>query len=479
MKESTTASAEYSVRGRITVDVTMHDYSPEDDHTTLICTGKGTSTDPLRGPITWALLVFRRGPHAGTYTGSVFPDVRGNPVPGGIRIESPHPNCQRDWEHRGGWTTYGTGKPFYPIAAGGRLRGSYKSSTGYQTTQTWSFAPAGVQTLAANPGGPYVVTRGGTLTLDGSRSRGPIESYKWVVRAGVCGLPQVPRPVTLDGKRVRVRVLCPLVAFLTVRGKGLKDGPRAVEVEVKPRQWKPTPIGFGPDPEPPNRPFQPPSANPMNRHGLDAGQGRSSCKGRVLCPHGPPSKPGNYWLPAYTLGQVKDPGGPFHRWWYVANTEIYVRMLIQYNPWLQAEAPPQTGLTINWYEFNKSKGVDVDSILEYFKQHETWGVPGVKRSGHLSALREFFETTTEGQPVDPRLRVERLIAPTKPAIRKLVHNHLSGVDWGACVYSGDPLHGLPTFRYWAYSDWEFVEDWILVEDAAVASPQTRCGPAPR
>jgi hypothetical protein len=274
----------------------------------------------------------------------------------------------------------------------------------------------------------------------------------------------------LTGKRVKAVMLCTLLAELTVSGNGKTDK-HTVEIEVQPRPWK-TKVTDREDTETDPR-LPAPHAWPIETAGIDGAISFSDCGAvLVLCPRDKSRT--DPWGSAYELKRVKDPGGPFHGWSYVSSTKLLVNRLVLFNKWIWPDSPPSPEeAKVNWYSYNKSKGVDVDAILQYIRAHERGGVLGVPRSGHTSAISEIFESTDEnGRSFDPKRAIEDHIGTNKATLKRQFDRNLSTIDRLTCQYAGDPLGGLRSFEYWAWS--EFVEDWIWVEEGPVTSPAAGC-----
>jgi hypothetical protein len=92
--------------------------------------------------------------------------------------------------------------------------------------------------LHADPGGPYTVTRGGTVPVDGSGSTpsAKIKSYRWTFSSEQCP-DQLQKEAVKSGKRVRVDVLCTMRAKLTV-SDGRREASHSTTVTVVARDWR-------------------------------------------------------------------------------------------------------------------------------------------------------------------------------------------------------------------------------------------------
>jgi hypothetical protein len=105
-----------------------------------------------------------------------------------------------------------------------------------QTSFQVTLQPVGADDLIAVAHASNAV-RGGTVTLDGSASRGKITSYRWSLARGAgCPAGTAFDRSVLTGARVSFRALCSFQATLTVRDARTSDH-STVTVGVRPRAW--------------------------------------------------------------------------------------------------------------------------------------------------------------------------------------------------------------------------------------------------
>lgn len=204
--------------------------------------------------------------------------------------------------------------------------------------------------VAANPGGPYNVTRGRTVRLDGGRSTGHCLKYTWTFSAAppdegdgprhtgatpddqsvfdavariACPDGQGGNPGARKTGRVAETVfLCSLRVTLTVTDGESTDS-KDVIVHVKPRnpeQWK-TAL------------HEAQAESYMEASKLARGQldlGKNLCVIDASPAHA--LHAGSPWLDeGYEHASVNDAGGPFHGWWYVGASKLRIKRAIQIN----------------------------------------------------------------------------------------------------------------------------------------------------
>ena len=305
-------------------------------------------------------------------------------------------------------------------------KGSNVATLGPRHMLTWAWNLSSSSTsLMANPGGPYTVTRGGTVSLDGSRStpRGKITSYKWRFDKPEKCYPKGASPSrgTKQGMRPSAVMLCTMRVTLTVR-EGARHASNSITIEVTPRPWT-TSVrhneflrGGGINWVPPVR--YPSGSKPCKGvkgicpAGL-LGINVSACPGAtaltkdIFCPLR--SLHQQTWEGSgYKLAEVHDHGGPFDRWWYVGSSDLTIDRKALLNPYLYSGAPKSPfGETPNFYSANTGARTptDVGGMLQALMEHEGWGKPSVAHSGHTSAMKEAI--TVHDRLFDPRRSIEQ------------------------------------------------------------------------
>jgi hypothetical protein len=172
--------------------------------------------------------------------------------------------------------------------------------------------------------------RGTKATLDASRSRGRIKSFKWTLQPlGPSGAPSV----TLETREPTVQ----LVLLEDVRvdlevNDGRKKASASRTAKVIPRQWRTTFIQEPNDGILEARKLIAPGPvathNQFGQHacafeGEDAGHGLHA------------THPGRWKDDAtagYLVSEIEDPGRPFDRYWYVVKQSLIVRRRALFNP---------------------------------------------------------------------------------------------------------------------------------------------------
>jgi hypothetical protein len=298
----------------------------------------------------------------------------------------------------------------------------------------------------AVPGTYRAVTRAGTVKLDGSRSRakrGRIVKHRWTFAPGAGCPPGVQlRSGGKDGARVSVKLLCPIVATLTVTDNRGRTDARSTRIGVTARtgqQWK-TKVAHRKELATGARgPVSPPAfvSTPLGAGiQLTGGVNTTDCGeeapgSMILCPT--IGGPGSWRGKSYELKRLDDPRGPFDGSWYVASASIEVKRVALINPTLTPGVPvfPNRG---SFYDENARLGNPVAAFLEAVEQHEGEGKPGVPDSGHTGVIRRLIEGD-----LDPRKRAETLFAASESRAQKDVDDALHKIDDEVDQASNDPL----------------------------------------
>jgi hypothetical protein len=203
------------------------------------------------------------------------------------------------------------------------------ASTGVQTKSVITLTPSDVPLRAVLTAGS--ATRGTPATLDASRSKGRIQTFKWTLRP--LGASAAPSK-TFETREPKVQlVLLEDVHVDLEVSDGRKKSPTSGTAKVIARQWITTSTPerndgilegehlFSPDSVP----------GAINHFGQDACafEGRDSGHGM----HG--TRPGTWKDDAsagYTVARVDDPGRPFDQYWYVKSQSLIVRRRALFNP---------------------------------------------------------------------------------------------------------------------------------------------------
>jgi hypothetical protein len=307
-----------------------------------------------------------------------------------------------------------------------------------------------LQAIASTTG----AVRGGTVTLDGSKSKKDITSYTWELAPGAdCPSGTTLRTTTLTGAKVSFTLLCSLEATLTVSDGGDEDS-TTIEVPVRPRPSK-TPFARRSVDGGPGAPTALPSSSCVSgtcTASIDGGLNLPDCPGTpqpgsaIICPL---LSGASTWLDhGYTLATVADPKGPFDGFSYVASSTLEVKRVELINAnLLPGGARERDGNT--FYGFNKAKGADVDGFIAAIRQHEGLGAPGRPQTGHSRIIQADLQASTG----DPRRQIEKLIAPAASDVQKQADEALRDLDTTIDGNSADPLPTIWTGTLWFWDDY--------------------------
>ena len=235
--------------------------------------------------------------------------------------------------------------------------------------------------VQANPGGPYRVTRGGRVTLDGSKSKGKCLRYTWTFAAapgesgggtrgagspedasifayvaqmacpeGTSGNPGARK----EGQKAPTDFLCSLTATLTVTDGNTSDS-KDVLVKVLPRG----PAGWQTSVDQ----AQAETYLPGSRLVIEQLEmGKNVCALDDSPAHA--LHAGKSWLgEGFSVETVKDPRGPFDEWWYIGASTLRIKRAAQLNQDLAANS--------ELHKKNIAKGYqDIDVLRKSVLEHE-------------------------------------------------------------------------------------------------------------
>jgi hypothetical protein len=284
------------------------------------------------------------------------------------------------------------------------------------------------QQLRANPGGPYTAVRGTPLQLDGSRSTGSITGYAWTFSPGSgCPAGLSLGSAELAGSRPSATFLCPVTATLTVTD-GKSSDSASVPVAVPARDWT-TPFSMSGEGIDTGAMATPPWFNSPGYAGYEGGANICGlCQGTEDENTGlhPPAQGGS-WEPSggYRLAQVTEPGGPFDRYWYVAEYGMEMNRMIVVNPYVLPPASGGRELPYGmgyFYGKNRDSGYDADGYLAGIRQHE---------QDHADRMKAALAAK------DPAKAIEPLSGTDPAAIRDTADSTLRGAEKDICTASSD------------------------------------------
>jgi hypothetical protein len=186
-----------------------------------------------------------------------------------------------------------------------------------------------VYPLVADPGGPYNVERGGTVQLDGSKSKpsDQIKSYRWTFRITHCPAGVQLRAAAKQGSHTAIVALCSIRATLTVSDGKARSNSKSTDISVSARELKKIPFAQDHDAT-----VKMPFAHPVLAFGLNR-----SVEVWSKTDKAEPFASNDRWLDpgdrskAVELKRVSDPGGPFDRFWYVVGHRLKVDRVIILN----------------------------------------------------------------------------------------------------------------------------------------------------
>jgi hypothetical protein len=297
--------------------------------------------------------------------------------------------------------------------------------------------------LKADAGGNRVIRRGADPKLDASGSTGAIDEYRWRFFPGPNCPPGLPNDWRAKGKTPSVHLLCTMNVGLMVEDA---DGERAFDratITVEPRAWS-TPVvhtGHAFDTENVRLWIVPGLGHRFAENISDCPGARHDDFTEIFCPllkrgeGGDPSwRDRGYELERLPRGPR---GTPFRGWYYPVKPSIEIRRRAIYNPLIAPGSPTTYGPAgENWWQHNLNAGTDVDGFLANLIQHEGEGRPGLARSGHTSAVREYIQADVQN---DPRKEIERWMGTDDDKVAKKIDARLLGLQGEIRDHSAD--HG--------------------------------------
>lgn len=294
-------------------------------------------------------------------------------------------------------------------------------SSDYEHVIRWRFKRDKEVVAVANAAD---VVRAATATLDGSASRGEIDSYVWSVEPNwdcELGSLSVPmgmgphgpfgQPVVAEKETFELVALCGVDATLTVSGpKGTDED--FTQLTVTPRPWTMSPPLSSPTQADLNTKF---GTNVCAEEGVGVESG-----------HMIHTSKGNTWEgDGYTLGEVDDPSGPFHGVSYVtASTLLVSRLEVANSSWLP------NGWEYNFNAVEKNNAANVILLGKQIRAHE---------KAHSTLVTKWLAD----QGNDPAPKIELLISPDPEQLVNATDTVVRGANTEMCIATGhDAVNGL-------------------------------------
>jgi hypothetical protein len=324
-----------------------------------------------------------------------------------------------------------------------------------------------VEPLTARIAPVAPVVRGAHALLDASASAGPVQItwYRWdFTPEGDCpaGLTLANPSVTATGPTLDIVALCDLLVKLTVHDLYGANAEQTTHIAVDPRTtggWTPTKVSLVP---------QGSSADPRTPRGdLLAGKGTalgaavSACRhddlNLNLCP--PTDGLGTLEGKAFNVTDVNDPGGPFHGFWFMLQSNVYVKQINLFNPVMFRSStithpdPDRRGQRVNLYTLNQRRSQPIDALISSTRMHEGWGKNGSaanpNNSGHVGALACYLRKDQAHH--NPAVVLEALIGQQKAEVVSHANDSLRRIESELTAASGDPLPIIWSGNLWAWN----------------------------
>lgn len=267
--------------------------------------------------------------------------------------------------------------------------------------------------VVAKVGGPYRVTRASRVTLDASKSRGDITSYRWTVTpSDACkklGFPEIAEKLSVgeevhhDGKTFEFTVLCPVKVKLVVRGPSGEDEDTGF-VTVSPRKWQ---LGF-------------PTAV-VSESAFAAGQGGTNhCSVEGLAETGHTIHRDDFaYTNEVTRTQVQD-DGPFKNAFYVASQQLAVRRIEYVNTqW-------KSGGTVYTENVAQNNAAVASRLAGQASAHE---------AAHTSLMKAYRDSVA-GSSRDPAFAIESLAAMDPSSLELHLKTAIDSADLELCKAGG-------------------------------------------
>jgi hypothetical protein len=172
----------------------------------------------------------------------------------------------------------------------------------------------------------------------------------------------------------------------------------------------------------------------------------------MLCP---PTRGGTGLGGRYTLAAVRDRGGPFDGYFYVATAPLTIERLGILNYWFLPGAPAFVLNQPNFWDYNQShpvvvgdasQDVDLLGLRSAMSAHEGMGRPGRLATGHSGRLQAWI-WDEEG---DPRRALESMVGPRKRTLQDKIDQELATISSALSLATKDPLPVIWQGQVWLY-----------------------------
>jgi hypothetical protein len=158
----------------------------------------------------------------------------------------------------------------------------------------------------------------------------------------------------------------------------------------------------------------------------------------------------------YTLATVHDPGGPFDGFVYVATAPLTIERLGILNYWFLPGGPIVAPGQPNFYDYNRTHGIDVDGFIAAAGAHEGMGVAGRLATGHSGRLQAYISVPDRDS--DPRRTIEPKFGRARNALRDEIDRELSNLSTLLFTATRDPLPEIWSGKLWLYDP--ELETWV-------------------
>jgi hypothetical protein len=207
--------------------------------------------------------------------------------------------------------------------------------------------------------------------------------------------------------------------------------------------WKTTP-SLAPDNEPTWGALPTVEAAAGPPPGVVFGEERdqTSNLGVIIRPN--PFVPGEVFSNGYNTGQVNDPAGPNHEYWYIKDTSLFIERETVINQYIKSGGPPPALGQLNFYNYNNGRCINSANFVRAVMGHENSGANS-NATGHYGLLvtalqnpmndprtviEDNFATPTEGQGVLIRRTTDELSDTESALVRAIQEANVHG-NWSA------------------------------------------------